>query len=59
MSIVGCGVMMARCLEPTKHLVEAGASARLVEMHTIKPLDRELVVRCAAGTGALVTVEVT
>ena len=56
-TIIGCGVMVARCLEAAKQLAEAGVDARVVEMHTIKPLDRELVTRCAAETGALVTVE--
>ena len=56
-TVIGCGVMVARCLEATERLAEAGTDARVVEMHTLKPLDRELVARCAAETGALVTVE--
>ena len=57
LTIIGCGVMMARCLEAAERLAETGTDARVVEMHTLKPLDRELVARCAAETGALVTVE--
>jgi transketolase len=56
-TIVGCGVMVARCLEAAQQLAAAGIDARVVEMHTLKPLDEELVARCAAETGALVTVE--
>lgn len=56
-TIIGCGVMVARCLLAARQLAEAGTHARVVEMHTIKPLDRELVARCAAETGTLVTVE--
>jgi len=56
-TIIGCGVMVARSLEAARQLAEAGIHARVVEMHTIKPLDRELVACCAADTGALVTVE--
>jgi transketolase len=56
-TIIGCGVMVARCLEASKRLAEDGTHARVVEMHTLKPLDQELVARCAAETGALVTVE--
>jgi len=56
-TIIGCGVMVARCLLAAKQLAEAGVDARVVEMHTIKPLDRELATHCAAETGALVTVE--
>ncbi len=51
------GTLLHRSLEAQRLLGEAGISARLVELHTIKPLDKELVVRCAEQTGALVTVE--
>jgi transketolase len=61
-TIVSCGVMVARCLQAARRLAEGGGrdggiDARVVEMHTLKPLDQELVARCAAETGALVTVE--
>ena len=56
-TILCCGVMVARCLMAAKRLAAGGVNARVVEMHTLKPLDRELVARCAAETGALVTVE--
>ena len=56
-TIVGCGVPLARCLAAAEALAGQGVAARLVEMHTIKPLDEALVARCAAETGALVTVE--
>jgi len=56
-TIIGCGVMVARCLKAAERLAEAGIEARVVEMHTVKPLDRELVALCAAETGALVTAE--
>ena len=56
-TVIGCGVMVARCLEAANQLEDAGIHVRVVEMHTIKPLDQELVARCAAETGALVTAE--
>jgi transketolase len=56
-TIMGCGVMVARCLQAAECLAKAGIHPRVVEIHTIKPLDRELVARCAAETGALVTAE--
>jgi transketolase len=56
-TIIGCGVMVVRCLEARKKLAESGMKVRVVEMHTLKPLDRELVGRCAQETGAIVTVE--
>jgi transketolase len=57
LTIIGCGVMLARCLEAAHLLEVEGVQARVVDMHTIKPMDRELVLRCAAETGAIVTVE--
>jgi transketolase len=56
-TLVACGVMVARCLEAAQQLSEEGVEARVVEMHTIKPLDKALVICCAAETGALVTIE--
>jgi transketolase len=56
-TLLACGTMLHRCLEAQSLLEKAGVSARLVELHTLKPLDEELVLRCADQTGALVTVE--
>ncbi|MCL4395536.1 MAG: transketolase family protein, partial [Chloroflexi bacterium] len=56
-TLVCCGVMVARTLVAAAELAQSGVNARVVEVHTIKPLDRESIVRCAAETGALVTVE--
>jgi transketolase len=44
-------------LEAWKTLAAQGVSARVLNMHTIKPIDRDAVVRAARETGALVTVE--
>jgi len=57
LTIITCGVMVARCLAAAKVLEAKGIHPRIVDMHTIKPIDRELILRCAAETGALVTVE--
>jgi transketolase len=56
-TIIGCGVPLSRCLEAARELAGKGIEACVVEMHTIKPLDRELVQRCADETEAIVTVE--
>ena len=56
-TIVACGVLVARAIEAARVLAGEGIAARLVEMHTIKPLDGKLVERCARETGAVVTVE--
>jgi transketolase len=56
-TIVACGIMVARSIEAAEELRREGIHARVVEIHTIKPLDTELIVRCARETGAVVTVE--
>ena len=56
-TIIACGVMVSFALEAARRLATEGIHAGVVEMHTIKPLDTELVVRCARETGALVTAE--
>lgn len=56
-TIIACGVMVAASLEAAKELAAQGVSARVVEMHTIKPLDEEQVRQCAIETGAIVTAE--
>ena len=56
-TIVACGVEVARALEAAELLKAEGVSARVVNMPTIKPIDTELLVRCAKETGAFVTAE--
>jgi transketolase len=50
-------MLLHRCLEAADRLAEEGISARVMEMHTIKPLDEEAVLHAARETGALVTAE--
>jgi transketolase len=56
-TIIACGVLVARSLQAAGELRQEGIQARVVEMHTVKPLDVGLVIGCARETGALVTVE--
>jgi transketolase len=56
-TLIACGVMVARAIEAARMLVQKGIRLRVVEMHTIKPLDTELIIRCAQETGAIVTAE--
>lgn len=56
-TIIGCGVMVARCLQAAERLARSGIAARVVDMHTVKPLDIELLADCARATGAIVTAE--
>lgn len=56
-TIIACGMMVARALEAAGALARKGVSAQVVNMATIKPLDCELVITCARKTGRVVTVE--
>ncbi|WP_158821683.1 transketolase family protein [Granulicella sp. S156] len=56
-TIIACGVLVARSLQAAEVLRHEGISTRVVDMHTIKPLDVELVESCARETGAIVTAE--
>ena len=56
-TVIACGIMVHKALEAARTLAEQGISARVVDMYSIKPIDWELVLRCAAETGAIVTAE--
>jgi transketolase len=56
-TLVACGVEVARALEAASLLAIEGVSARVVNMPTIKPIDGALLARCATETGAFVTCE--
>lgn len=56
-TIVACGVQVARALEASKILKKSGLHARVVNMSTLKPIDSELIKKCSIETGAFVTAE--
>ena len=56
-TIIACGVEVARAVEASKLLKNDGISARVVNMSSIKPLDRHLIETCARETGAIVSAE--
>jgi transketolase len=49
--------MVYEALRAHEELAQRGISARVVDLHTPKPIDRELIIRCAKETGAIVTAE--
>jgi len=57
LTIIACGVMVYEALRASEELAQKGISARVVDLHTPKPIDRELIIRCARETGAVVTAE--
>ena len=56
-TIVATGITVHIALDAAKALAEEGISARVINIHTIKPIDREILVCAAKETGAIVTVE--
>lgn len=56
-TIMASGIMVAEALRAAQLLKERGVNARVVNIFTIKPIDQELVIRCAKETGAIVTCE--
>lgn len=56
-TLIGMGMMLSRCLDAAEALSQKGIEARVVEMHTLKPLDIACVRKAAAETEAIVTVE--
>ena len=56
-AIIACGVLVSEALKAADALSEQGIQATVIDMHTIKPLDTQLVDRVAARCGAIVTAE--
>lgn len=56
-TVVATGLMVSRALQAVQSLKEQGISARLINIHTIKPLDEEIILKAAKETGKIVTVE--
>jgi transketolase len=56
-TIVANGLMLSRALEAARLLATEGISTRVLDMHTVKPLDGQAVQEAAAETGAIVTAE--
>jgi transketolase len=56
-TLIACGYMLAEAIEAAAELHKEGISARVINMHTIKPLHTETVVKAAKETGAIVTCE--
>lgn len=57
LTIIATGLPVANCLEAAEKLAADGIDAKVINIHTIKPLDEELVVAAAKETGKVVTVE--
>jgi transketolase len=56
-TIIACGLMVYEALTAARSLLDKGIKARVVNMHTVKPLDREIVIEAARKTKGIVVCE--
>jgi len=56
-TVIATGICVAESLEAAKQLAAEGIDAQVINIHTIKPIDEELIVAAARKTGRIVTVE--
>ncbi len=56
-TLIGSGIMVARCLDAAEQLAREGIECRVLDLHTIKPLDTDCILLAARETRALVTAE--
>ncbi len=56
-TIISTGLMLSDALEAVDTLAKEGIKVRLLDMHTLKPIDEEAIIKAARETGAIVTVE--
>ncbi len=56
-TLVGCGLMVAHALAAAELLAKEDIQARVINLHTIKPVDRATLIAAAKETGAVVTAE--
>jgi transketolase len=56
-TLIGCGIMVSRCLAAAENLERDGIDARVINLSSIKPIDRDAIAAAARETGAIVTAE--
>ena len=56
-TVIATGMMVAKALEAARQLESDGISVRIINMSTIKPIDREIIVKAAKETKAIITAE--
>ena len=56
-TIIACGTMVAEALDAAEVLAQKGISAEVINLHTIKPIDKEAIIASARKTGCVVTAE--
>lgn len=56
-TIIATGIMVDEAIEASEELAKYGISARVINIHTLKPIDKEIIIKAAKETGAIVTAE--
>ncbi|MFH0887512.1 MAG: transketolase family protein [bacterium] len=56
-AIIACGIMLDKAIAAAEQLEKEKISARVIDMHTIKPLDKDMIIKAAKDTRAIVVVE--
>jgi transketolase len=56
-TIIACGLMVSEALKAAEALAGEGIQARVINMHTIKPIDTDIIIKAAKETGVIVTAE--
>ena len=57
LTIIATGIMVPDAMTAAGKLAEEGIDARVIDIHTIKPIDEEIIIKAASETGAIVTAE--
>ena len=56
-TIIATGIMVSKAYEAAETLAAEGIDARVIDIHTIKPIDEDIIIRAASETGSIVTAE--
>lgn len=56
-TVIATGLMVSEALKAKEELEQKGINIRVVDIHTIKPIDKELIVKCAKETKRIITIE--
>lgn len=56
-TVIASGIMVNEAIMAADRLSEEGVDVRIIDMHTIKPIDKDIIIKAAEETGAIVTAE--
>lgn len=56
-TVIATGLMVSEALKAKEELEQKGINIRVVDIHTIKPIDKELIIKCAKETKRIITIE--